>query len=268
MSFFANSVLGAALGVALARLISQAGVAVAGAVAGRDPVLNHVVTQLRGPGSELVPVFGTIASLLGGVILLMLYPNTKDRSAARLTMLWTLLFAFRNGLADLIVVPLDPDTPIARWLVQTGVAGPIGIVIGVAGAIGLVLVAVGASAAFLGFARHRSEVKNAKERIRFTAALALLPALAGPLLAVPFLIPDGDAGVVSALPTVGLFILITMVAAAGSKSFVAPQVAEERGFSWQLLLGFVIVLLAFRLILAPGILIPPWDENLALHFRP
>lgn len=266
--FFANSIMGAALGVVIARLVEQLGVAVVGALTGRDPVLTNGSVELRAPGSDLVLLGGTGAALLMGLSLLLLYPYARDRGVGKLTMLWTLLFCFRIGLVDLARTMFQQDAPLARLVERAGFPAGIDVVITATGLVGMVLLAMAAAPAFLGFSRHRSEVSTARERLRFAAAIALLPALAGPLLAVAFLLPDHGSGFVSSLPTFGAFIVLTVVAAAGTRSVAPPRVVEERGLSWGLVAWFVGMLLFFRVVLEPGIVVPPWDENLHLVLRP
>lgn len=266
--FFANSLLAAALGVACARLFEQFAVAVTGAVAGRDPVLTNSAVELTSRGSDLVLLAQPIASLVLGFVLLLLYPGAKDRSAGRLVMLWTLLFAFRNACVTLAMTAVDENSPVALALAEWDVPDGIDLVVAIVGALGLVLIAVGAASAFLSFSRHRSEVADARERLRFAASIALIPGLAGPLLAVPIFLPDAGTGFVSTLPLAGSFVIITTLAAAITKSFAPPQVIEERSISVGLVAAFALVILVARFGLGPGVPIPPWDEQLQLTWRP
>lgn len=266
--FFANSVLAAALGVACARLFEQLSVAVTAAIAGRDPVLTNSAVVLNEPGSDLVMLAQPISSLVLGFVLLMLYPGSKDRSAGRLVMLWTLLFAFRNASIALAMAAVDEASPVALALAEWNAPDGIDLVVAIVGALGLVLIATGAASAFLSFSRHRSEVASARERLRFAGSIALIPGLAGPLLAVPMFLPDAGTGFVSTLPLAGAFVLITTLAAAATKSFAPPQVIEERTLSIGLIMAFVLVLLVAKFGLGPGVPIPPWDDRLRLTWRP
>jgi hypothetical protein len=254
--------------VACARLFELAVTAVAGWSAGRDPVLYNSAVDFRAPGSDTVYIAQPAAALFLGFTLLLLYPGSKDRSSGRLVMLWTLLFAFRNAFVAFAVASVDPESPVARALAEWDVPEGVDLVVAIVGALGLVLVAIGAAAAFLSFSRHRSEVATAKERLRFAASIALLPGLAGPLLAVPMFLPDAGTGFVSTLPLAGAFVVITTLAASFTKSFAPPQVIEERGVSIGLVIAFAVVVLVTRFGLGPGVPIPPWDSSLQLTWRP
>jgi hypothetical protein len=266
--FFTNSVIAAALGVVFARVIEQFSLAVVGAILGRDPVLTNIVTDFRADGSELVWLAAPAGSVLGGIFFLMIYPGAKDRSVGKLTVLWTLLFCFRNGFVDIATLQFSDTSYTARALESVDLPAGVDIVIAVAGILGLLLVAVAAAPAFLSFNRHLSEVRTPRERLRYVASIALVPAIVGPLLAVAFLLPDRGTGYLSTLPLIGVFVIVTLLAAPGTKHFLAPQLAEERSLSIGLVLSLAIVFLIMRFVLEPGLLIPPWDDDFAWQFRP
>ncbi len=266
--FFVNSVIAAALGVVFARVIEQFGLAVVGAVMGMDPVLTNIVTEFRADGSDLVWLAAPATGILAGIFFLMIYPGAKDRSVGKLTVLWTLLFCFRNGFVDIATLQFSDTSYTALALADVELPAGVDIVIAVAGALGLLLVAVAAAPAFLSFNRHLSEVRTARERFRYVASIALMPAIVGPLLAVAFFLPDRGTGYLSTLPLIGIFIIITLLAAPGTKHFLAPQLAEERALSIGLVIALAVVFLIMRFVLEPGLLVPPWDEDFAWQFRP
>ncbi|HSJ29735.1 MAG TPA: hypothetical protein VLB67_16135 [Acidimicrobiia bacterium] len=269
--FFANSIVAAALGVVFARIIEQFGIAVWGAIVGREPVLTHVVTYFRADGSagsDIAFLGGPLAAILGGVFFLLIYPGAKDRSVGKLTVLWTVLFCFRAGFVDILTVPFSEESNTARALATIDLPDGLDVIIATAGGLGLVLIAVAAAPAFLGFSRHLSEVNTPRERFRYVASIAMVPAITGPLLAMLFFVPDQKTGFLASLPFVGLFVVITLLAAPQTKHFLAPQLAEERTLSWGLVVGFFVVFLATRYGLEPGLAIPPWDDGFQWAFRP
>lgn len=267
--FFANSVIAAALAVVFARVLEQLGLAIAGVITGRDPVLYNIVTEFRADGSQLSLLGAPIASLLAGVFFLMLYPGAKDRSVGKLTVLWTLLFCFRNGFVDIATITVSEQTSYtARALTDVTLPAGVDIVIAVTGVLGLLLVALAAAPAFLSFNRHLSEVQTPRERLRYVASIAFVPAVVGPLLAVPFLLPDRGTGYLSSIPLIGAFVIVTLLAAPATKHFLAPQLAEERVLSLGLVIALIVVFLVARFVVEPGIPIPPWDANFDWRFRP
>lgn len=265
--FFANSFLAAALAVVFSRLLDQLGVAIAGAFLGREPVFTNVTTSLTAPGSDAAYLGGPIASLIAGTSFLLLYPGAKDRSAGKLMVLWMTLFSFGNAFADMALVPLSDRSQTAQALAVWGLPPGLDLVIAVAGVAGLILVALAAAPAFLGFNRHVSEVYTARERLRYVATIAVGPGVVAPLVAVAFFVPD-SSGYVASLPFSGLFTLVTLLAAPGTKRVSAPKVVEERTVSWGLVGAVAATLIGVHVLFQPGVPVPPWNEDLSFRFRP
>jgi hypothetical protein len=80
-------------------------------------------------------------------------------------------------------------------------------------------------------------------------------------------LPDAGSGYVASLPLIGLFSIVTTIAARNTTNISIPQAIEERSFSVGLAVAAVIVFLLAR-FLAPGVPIPPWDSSLDLQLRP
>ncbi len=262
--FYVNSVIAGTLGIVLARLIEQFGLAIGGWVFDRDPVIDHLGTTFRAAGSDLAYAGGTLAAFAAAVFFLSIYPGSKDRSTGRLTLLWVTLHSFRIALTDLAFMPLT-DTSASHALSELNIPAGLEIVLAASGAAGLILVALAAAPAFLGFSRHVSEVATSRDRTWFVALLAVLPSLISPLLAVPFFLPDPSGKVLAMLPFVGLFTLVTLAGAPGTKNILAPLEPTERRISWGLVAAALFVLVVFQFGLQRGIPIPPWDEHLRLR---
>jgi len=262
--FYVDSVIAGTLGVVLARLIEQFGLAIGGWVFDRDPILDHVGTRFQAAGSDLAYAGGTLAALAAGVFFLLIYPGSKDRSTGRLTLLWVTLHSFRIGLTDLAFMPFA-ETSARRALTELSVPAGLDIVLAATAAVGLLLVALAAAPAFLAFSRHPSEVATSRDRLRFVALLAVLPGLISPLLAVPFFLPDPTGHVLKVLPFVGLFTVITLAGSPGTKHIIPPTEPVDRRISWGLVAAALLVLAVFQFGLRSGIPIPPWDENLNLR---
>jgi hypothetical protein len=266
-AFFANSVLAAAIGVTLARVVEQLTVALVGLATGWEPVLTNTAAVLDGSGPEWVTFSAPVASLVLGSSLLLLYPGAKDRSVGRLTMLWTMLFAFRAGFLGIARDAVDETSVLAGWLADLPEWVP--LTLAALSIVSLVGVCVAAAPAFLAFARHRSEVYTRSERVRFASSLVLVPGLVGPLVAVPFFLPDAGTGFVTSLPLAGLFVLAIVAAAPFVRRFREPEVVEDRGVSLGLVAWFLAVFLLVRLGLgAAGVPIPPWDPDMVFTWRP
>jgi hypothetical protein len=98
--------------------------------------------------------------------------------------------------------------------------------------------------------------------VAFTAKLALVPGVAGPLLAVPFFLPDNGTGFIQTLPLLGLFTLATVLAAAGTRTVRVPAEVPDRGFSWLPLGWLIFLFLLSSFLLSRGLYIPPSLDQL------
>lgn len=265
--FLGNSLMAAVTAIVLTRILEQFGMALAGVIFQRDPVLTNVITEFRAPGNDLAYLGGVVTALIAGIGFLILFPDAKDRSAGKLTVLWMSLFSFRIAFYAMIEYRFADDSDIGRALAQYDLPGGIDTILAAAGVVGMLLVALAAAPAFLGFNRHRSEVSSKRERVRFVASIALVPALVAPLLAVPFFLPDSGTGYLASLPLIGLFAVVTTLAASNTVNISIPLAIEERNFSIGLAVSVVVVFVLAR-FLAPGLLIPPWDDALNMTLRP
>lgn len=265
--FLSNSLMAAVVAIFLTRFLEQFGLAISGLIFDREPVITNIATSFRADGNDVAYLGGVITAFVMGVVFLVLFPGAEDRSAGKLTVLWMSLFSFRIVCYELIAYRFSDVSTIDRALAAYSVPAGIDTVMAAAGGVGIVLVSMAATTAFLGFHRHRSEIVNGRERLRFVGSIALVPGLIGPLLVVPFFLPDAGSGYLATLPLIGLFTVITTLSAPGSKNVSVTQTIEERNFSIGMAVAVVVVLVVAR-ILAPGIPIPPWDDSLNLTLRP
>lgn len=263
LGFIGTSALASAAGVVVAALVNNIGLAVAGVITGRDPVLYHNEVVFRSGGSDLALAGGLVACLLIGAFFLTLYPGSHRYDGARLTTLWVVLHCFRQGFVQLLTIPLSETSDASLAYAALDVPAGFDLVVAVAGVVGLLSIALASAPAFLAYATRQSEISTPGRRATFTFKLALVPGVGGPLLAVPFFLPDNGTGFIQMLPFLGLFTVATVLAAVGTRTVRVPTGATAQGFSWLPLAWLVFLLLIFQLILGRGLYIPP---NLAQPF--
>lgn len=256
LGFIATSVVASAVGVVVAAFVDHLGLAIGGAIAGRVPVLYHTEVVYQSPGSDLAYAGGVIAALIVGAFFLLLYPGSSSYDAARITTLWIVLHCFREGFVQLVGIPFFPDSSAAIAYQALDVPAGLDLVLSVAGVVGLLSVALASAPAFLAYARKEKDIDSPGSRVRFTAKLALVAGVAGPLLTVPFFLPD-ESGFVQTLPLLGLFALATVVAATGTRGVRVSSTSEPRSFSWLPVAWLVVMFLIFQLVLSRGLIIPP-----------
>ena len=256
-----NSVLASTLGVIVALLVDSVGRMIFGIIFDRDPVLFHNRVELLAPGNDIALAGGAVAALLAGGFFLALYPGSKAHDPTRLTVLWLVLHCFRQGFVPLAMTPLYPESDLAVALASLNLPSGLDVVIGAAGALGLLLVSLAAAPAFLAFAPTRSEIATPGRRLAFCARIALVPGVAGALLAVAFFLPDSGNGLIEELPLYGLFTIATVLAAPATRSVEIPYDGNDHDLSWGLLATLIVTYLIFRFALSRGITIPPDPEN-------
>lgn len=257
LGFIGTSALASAVGVVVAALVNSVGVAVAGAVTGRQPVLYHNEVVFSARGSDLALAGGLIACLLVGAFFLTLYPGSNRYDAARLTTLWIVLHCFCQGFVQLLTIPFSKTSNASRAFATLDVPAGFDLVVAVAGVVGLLSVALASAPAFLAYAHRQSEISRPGTRVAYTFKLALVPGVAGPLLAVPFFLPDKGTGFIQMLPLLGLFTVATVLASIGTRTVRIGHGGEPQGFSWLPLAWLVVLLLIFQLLLGRGLNIPP-----------
>ena len=255
--FVLTSAFASAVGVVVAVLVDHLGLAIAGAIAGRAPVLYHNEVMFRAGGSDIAFAGGAALSLVAGAVFLTLYPASRRYDAARLTVLWIVLHCFRQGFTPLAALPLAEDSNVSRAFTTFDLPAGVELVVSAGGIVGLLSVALASAPAFLAYASRQSLIATPAARARFTAKLALIPGVVGPLLAVPVFLPDGGTGLVPSLPFLGLFTVATVLAALGTRTVRIGDNREALGWSWLPFAWLVFFALISQFLLRRGVLIPP-----------
>jgi len=256
-----NSVLASTFGVVIALFVDSVGRMVFGIIFDRDPVIYHNRVEFLASGNDIALAGGAVAALLAGGFFLALYPGSKAHDPTRLAVLWLVLHCFRQGFVPLALTPLYPDSDLAVALASLNLPVGLDVVIGAAGGLGLLLVSLAAAPAFLTFAPTDAEIATPSRRVSFCARIALVPGVAGALIAVAFFLPDAGNGLIEELPLYGLFTIATVLAAPGTRSVEIPYDGNHQDLSWGLLATLVVTFLIFRFALSRGITIPPDPEN-------
>lgn len=261
VQFMVTSVFASAVGVVVSVFVDNLGLALAGLLADRAPVLYHNQVVFAAAGSDLAFGGGMVLSLAAGAFFLTLYPGSRRYDAARLTMLWVILHCFRQGFSQLATVPFSDDSPVALAYATLEVPAGLDLVVSAAGVVGLLSVALASAPAFLAYAHRQSSIDTPSQRFVFTSRLALIPGLVGPLVTVPIFLPDNGSGLVPSLPLLGLFTIATVLAALGTRTVHIGDRREERGWSWLPVVWLVAFALLFHFILRRGLMIPPTLDN-------
>lgn len=259
--FIATSAFASAVGVVVAAAVDSLGRAIFGAVAGREPILYHNEVTYGAAGSDLSLGGGMALSLVVGAVFLTLYPGSRRYDAARLTALWIILHCFRQGFTQLAAVPLAPNGNVTRAFQAMEVPLGLDLVVATAGVVGLLSVALASAPAFLAYAHRQSDISTPTKRFLYTAKLALIPGVVGPILTVPLFLPDTGDGFIQSLPLLGLFTVATVLAALGTRTVRVGDRGEIQGWSWLPLIWLVVLAIVLQVVLSRGLFIPPSPDN-------
>lgn len=255
--FMITSIVASAVGAGLAVLTDLVGLAVAGVWAGRRPVMFNNEVLFRTPGSEAAAAGGVLLCLIVGGFLIMIYPSSRQHNAARIMVLWATLHTLGRAFLALGMGPFDDEGPVATAAVALDLDPALMWLAATIGGLGLVGLAIASAPGFLAYARRHAHIATRGRRVKFVARLGVLPGIAGPILAVPFFLPDVASSVATKLPTAGLFLLITLAGAAGSTSVRVQQSLPPRQFSPLPVVWYVVLILFAYFVLDRGLIIPP-----------
>lgn len=256
VAWIATSAFASAVGVVVAFFFDHLGLALAGWIGDRAPVVFQNEVVFRAEGSDLALGGGALLLLVAGVFFLTLYPGSRRYDAARLTVLWIVLHCFRQGFTQLAAVPFAPDSNLAQAFATMDVPAGLDLVVAAGGVVGLLSVALAAAPAFLAYADHDSQIDSPGRRFQFTARVALIPAVVGPLLSTPIFLPD-DTGLVPGLPLLGIFAVATVLASLGTRNVRVESGRDGWGWSWLPVVWLIALAVVFQLLLRRGLVIPP-----------
>lgn len=262
LGLIATSTLASAVGVLVSVIVDHLGLAVAGVIARRDPVLYHNDVLYGAAGSDLALAGGTVLTLAVGTFFLLLYPGSRHYDGARLTALWVILHCFRQGFTEMALIPVSVTSNLSRAYAVLDAPPGLDIVVAAAGAVGLLSVALAAAPAFLAFAGQPRHIATAGARFGYAVRLALLPGAVGALLTAPLFLPDAGNGLIQTLPWMGAFSVATVLAAAATKTVQASG-NEEMGWSWTPLAWLVVIGFVMHGLMAGGVELPPLEALLS-----
>lgn len=256
-SLVVASALGSTLGIVVAQFIDDLGDGILTLILGGNAVLFNNRVEVSGASSDLFMAGGFLLCLIIGFFALFSYPTARGHGVARLTLLWMVLHLLRQAFFQAVMVPFDPESPLA--LAYQTLEAPAGLeyVIGAGGAVGLLLVALSAAAAFLAFTPHHKVISTGRKRLTFAFWIALVPAIAAVFLAIPFFVPDAGSGVVPALPLTAVIFLATIAAAPGTTAIHGPEDQRVTPWPWGLAGTLAVILLFEQLVLRGGVSVNP-----------
>ena len=206
------------------------------------------------PMASLMQGSGALAIFLIGLICLIIFRLIRNSSSIwKLFVLWLAFNGLIQSIPQVIIGYLNPGTDVGQALVgYLNLSEPLLIILSIVSAITMALLCIWFSRHLLEFAPANAELNNPKVKFKYIRYIAVGAAIIGSILVVPFrILPMGQAAtpfIVSAFSIPWIW-----AAAAVSKPIRrVPNRLNDKVY-WGPIVLLVLLLIFFRLVLAPGV---------------
>jgi hypothetical protein len=240
-------------------IIHELAHAVAGAIHGSSPVLHHnyVAHFAKEPLSSIqsttIAMAGPVVSLLQGLIAGFAFLKSQQRDIKNLLLLWLCILGFNNFLGYLMTGPLFQNGDVGRAYQLLNTPLWFQLAAALASSLLLLLLAYKLTAPFLNFSFQPSWVESAASKKNFSFHILILPWLVGsgvvtilylPIVAIVSIIYPIMSGMVFIFPW------------QNARNVQRVEIATSDGLGRLSLASvavLVILIMVFKLVLAPGI---------------
>jgi hypothetical protein len=226
-----------------------------GMLPGVTATLHHNNHHWEGdnPLTALLQGTGVCAILLvAACAAAWLHLRAPRRQGGRLLLVWMVYNGFLQALPQFAIGSVDRENDVGMALEYLGVLPAARLTLGVAALLAMPIVALSLAPSLLAFADTAARVASARARSAFMFSLAMLPALIGIVLIVPFRVPRNLLEVLGPPVVVGLSGTAWMQAAAWRLRRVTPVPGPPPAPLYPFL-ALVALLAFFQLVLRPGI---------------
>ncbi len=256
---FINSTVLYVIAFLLTTIIHEFGHAFIGLIHGSQPVLHHNfvehlnINQLSNYQKISISLAGPIFSLVQGLIIGFFYLKTKKQSLCKLFLLWFSVLGFSNFFGYLMTGPFFKMGDIGKVFSLTNTSLTLQIIIGIIGAAILFYIAFKLTIPFLKFSYKQEWLVEPKSRKDFSFNIIILPWIIGSIIVTILYLPI--IAIVSIIyPITSGMIFIFPYKNAKRINDLKPSMNIEIGkYSVLLYFFMVILIIAFRVFLAPGI---------------
>ncbi len=207
------------------------------------------------PMDRLAQGYGAVAILLTGLICLFLaYKWKRSPGWLHLFFLWMAFQGFAQSIPQFITAKIAPDTDTGQAFTYLGIGNTAGVVISITGIVSMLYIGASFSEHLLRLAQSMDHVNTARRRFSYLLNGAVLAAVFGVLLIIPFRIMPWDR---AAAPVMVTLITIPMVFAHAWKAKVDYTVNSDVNKKIFLVpvIILLLLLLVFQLVLAKGVVL-------------
>lgn len=205
------------------------------------------------PMESLAQGYGAAAIFITGLICLFLANKTKRSTHwIHLFLLWLAFQGLAQSIPQFITAKAAPDTDTGQAFTYLGIGEGLGVFIGIAGIIVMLYIGMLYSKYLLRLSPSIEMVNTASGRFGYLFRIALLAALVGIILIVPFRIMPWNRALA---PLIVTLISIPIVFAHAWKAKVSETINSDVNKKILIvpIVLLLILLLVFQLILAPGV---------------
>ena len=206
------------------------------------------------PMTLLMQGSGALAIFLIGLICLVIFRFiSNSKSIWKLFVLWLAFHGLIQSMPQMTIAYLDPGTDVGEALVgYLNLSQPFLIILAMTSIIATAVVNIWFSKQLLEFVSSDIDLDNPKARFKYIRFIAVGAAIIGSILIVPFrILPMGQA----ITPIVIFVFSIPWIwsAAAVSKHVKRTSNRINEKIYWSPIVLLVLLLIFFRLVLAPGV---------------
>jgi len=239
--------------------LHELGHAISSFIFNGSPILHHnyvahlTPENMTSTENLIVMLAGPLASLFKGLLAGVLFLKYKKYNLLSLFLLWLAIFGLNNFLGYFLTGPFFTEGDIGKIYLLYNVPTSVQIVISVISAGLLLLLAYKLTVPFLLFSYKNQWVANGQNRKNFSLKILILPWIFGSVFVTLLYLPI-VAFVSIVYPFMSGFIFIYPWQNANQIERVPISENRQIGkFSFPVLIVLIILILIFRLLLAPGI---------------
>jgi len=233
--------------------------AIVGAINGSEPVLHHnyvdylAISQLSVIKKVSISLAGPLLSLMQGLLVGWFYLKFKKQILFKLFLLWFSILGVSNFLGYLMTGPIFQAGDIGEIYQLLNIPYVIQIIIAVIGAGILFYIAYKLTIPFLQFSYKQEWVADPGSKKGFAFRIIILPWLIGSTIVTILYIPI--IAIVSIIYpiTSGMIFIFPWKNAKRVKNVRLSEDKEVGNYSALLYFSLLILIIVFKLILAPGI---------------
>jgi len=245
----------------LTTIIHESGHAIIGLINGSEPILHHNyvehlgIDQLSIFQKVSISLAGPLFSLVQGLVVGLLYLKIKKQSFCKLFLLWFSVLGFFNFFGYLMTGPIFKMGDIGKAFLLTNTPLVIQIFIAIIGAAILFYIAYKLTIPFLQFSYKQEWIADPKLRKDFSFNIIILPWIIGSLIVTILYLPI--IAIVSIIYpiTSGMIFIFPWQNAQRINNLKSSDNIKIGDYSVLLYLLMLILIVVFRVFLAPGIVL-------------